>query len=95
MGYFWVNQAQEYLQSLGFGPAARSGRSWPAAYDVRINQYGIDNSFMSDKDYLIRLGKGGVDDAEDAEVIVHEYGHAIHNDQVPGFGTQPRRRLDR
>ena len=28
-----------------------------------------------------------MDDAEDAEVIVHEYGHAVHNAQVPGFGT--------
>jgi hypothetical protein len=27
-----------------------------------------------------------VDDAEDAEVIVHEYGHAVHSDQVPGYG---------
>ena len=40
---------------------------------------GADNSFETDhpKDEL-RFGKGGVDDAEDAEVILHEYGHAIH-----------------
>jgi hypothetical protein len=30
-----------------------------------------------------------VDDAEDAEVILHEYGHAIQDSQVPGFGTTP------
>ena len=28
-----------------------------------------------------------MDDAEDGEVIVHEYGHAVHDAQVPGFGT--------
>jgi Zn-dependent metalloprotease len=28
-----------------------------------------------------------VDDAEDAEVIVHEYGHSVQDSQVPGFGT--------
>jgi hypothetical protein len=28
-----------------------------------------------------------VDDAEDADVIVHEYGHAIQDNQVPGFGA--------
>jgi Zn-dependent metalloprotease len=28
-----------------------------------------------------------VDDAEDAEVIWHEYGHAIQDNQVPGFGS--------
>ena len=38
-------------------------------------------------DLRIRLGKGGVDDAEDAEVIVHEYGHAVHASQVAGFGA--------
>ncbi|MEU3838668.1 M4 family metallopeptidase [Streptomyces sp. NPDC028635] len=87
MAYFWVNEAQEYLQGLGFGSEL------PGANDrvqpVRINQYGADNSFFSDKKAEIRYGKGGVDDAEDAEVIVHEYGHAVHNAQVPGFGTSP------
>lgn len=85
MGYFWVNEAQEYLQSLGFGGELRPILKRP--YDVRIGQYGVDNSYMTDKGDFIRLGKGGVDDAEDAEVIMHEYGHAIHHDQVPGYGT--------
>ena len=85
MGYFWVNQAQEYLQSLGFGSTLRPVNMH--AQDLRINQYGIDNSYQTDKQDFIRLGKGGVDDAEDAEVIVHEYGHAVHASQVPGFGT--------
>ncbi|MGH3306718.1 MAG: M36 family metallopeptidase, partial [Nocardioides sp.] len=87
MAYFWVNQAQEYLQSLGFGTNPKLRDILKRPYDVRINQNGIDNSYMWDKKDLIRLGKGGVDDAEDAEVIVHEYGHAVHHDQVPGFGT--------
>ncbi|MER7515413.1 M4 family metallopeptidase [Streptomyces sp. NPDC126499] len=87
MAYFWVNEAQEYLQGLGFGgelPGANA-RQQP----VRINQWGSDNSFFTDKKAEIRFGKGGVDDAEDAEVIVHEYGHAVHHAQVPGFGTSP------
>jgi hypothetical protein len=33
------------------------------------------------------MGGGGVDDGEDAEVILHEYGHAIHDAQVPGWGS--------
>lgn len=28
-----------------------------------------------------------MDDGEDGEVIVHEYGHAVHDAQVPGFGS--------
>lgn len=84
MGYFWINQAQEYLQSLGFGGNLPGVMDEPL--DLRINQYGGDNSFQTTKPFRITLGKGGVDDAEDAEVIVHEYGHAVHADQVPGYG---------
>src|SRR4051794_8153354 len=77
MAYFWITEAQKYIQSLGFGsryPAVNK-----ESQDVRINQWGQDNSFETThpKDEL-RFGKGGVDDAEDAEVILHEYGHAIH-----------------
>ncbi|MEU5215365.1 M4 family metallopeptidase [Streptomyces sp. NPDC020807] len=87
MAYFWVNEAQEYLQSLGFGTELRGAND--RVQPVRLNQWGADNSFFTDKKGEIRLGKGGVDDAEDADVIVHEYGHAVHDAQVPGFGTTP------
>ncbi|WP_406831182.1 M36 family metallopeptidase [Pedococcus sp. KACC 23699] len=85
MAYFWVNQAQEYLQSLGFGSTLPG--IVHQSFDVKVDQYGGDNSYQTDKPYRVRLGKGGVDDAEDAEVIVHEYGHAVHASQVPGYGT--------
>ncbi len=87
MGYFWVDQTQEYLQSLGFGSTLRP--ILKQSFSVKIDQYGGDNSYQTDKPFRIRLGKGGVDDAEDAEVIVHEYGHAVHQSQVPGYGTSP------
>lgn len=85
MAYFWVDQAQEYLQSLGFGTTLPPANA--ESQDVRIDQYGVDNSFSWDKHDYLKFGKGGVDDAEDAEVIVHEYGHAVHDAQVPGFGS--------
>src|SRR3954470_12876622 len=85
MAYFWVNQAQEYIQSLGFGSSLPPVNAQQQL--VKVDQYGGDNSYETDKPFRIRYGKGGVDDAEDAEVIVHEYGHAVHNAQVPGFGT--------
>jgi zinc metalloprotease ZmpB len=80
MAYFWVTEAQKYIQSLGFGVTRRAIDDGPQA--VRLNQLGADNSFATDhpKNEL-RFGKGGVDDAEDAEVILHEYGHAIHFSQ--------------
>ena len=85
MGYYWVTTSQRYLQHLGFGSTLRPVNQ--RQIELRINQYGGDNSFFRDDKANITLGKGGVDDAEDAEVIVHEYGHSVQDGQVPGFGT--------
>lgn len=87
MAYYWITAAQDYIQSLGFGSTRRGVNNKPQA--VRINQLGYDNSFATDhpKDEL-RFGKGGVDDAEDAEVILHEYGHAIHFAQNFVFASE-------
>ncbi len=85
MAYYWVTEAQKYIQRLGFGSTRRPINR--ESQDLRINQWGADNSFSWDKHDYLRFGKGGVDDAEDAEVILHEYGHAMHDSQVPGFGT--------
>jgi hypothetical protein len=89
MGYYWVTQAQRYIQSLGFGSTLRPVNERPQL--LRINQFGGDNSFYREGTgkLTITLGKGGVDDAEDAEVIVHEYGHSVQDNQVPGFGSTP------
>ena len=84
MGYYWVTTAQEYLQHLGFGSTLRAVNQ--RQIELRINQFGGDNSFFREDKANITLGKGGVDDAEDAEVIVHEYGHSVQDAQVPGFG---------
>jgi zinc metalloprotease ZmpB len=85
MAYYWITQAQRYIQSLGFGSTLPAVNRRQVA--VRINQFGGDNSFFRDTKTDITFGKGGVDDAEDAEVIVHEYGHSVQDAQVPGFGT--------
>jgi hypothetical protein len=85
MGYHWVTTAQLYLQHLGFGSALPPVNQ--RQIELRIDQFGGDNSFFRDDKANITLGKGGVDDAEDAEVIVHEYGHSVQDGQVAGFGT--------
>jgi zinc metalloprotease ZmpB len=87
MAYYWITEAQKYIQSLGFGSTRRPVNM--KAQAVRINQWGLDNSFSTThpKDEL-RFGKGGVDDAEDAEVILHEYGHAIHFSQNFSFASE-------
>jgi hypothetical protein len=90
MGYYWITQAQRYIQSLGFGSTLPAVNKRPQL--LRINQFGGDNSFYREGTgkLTITLGKGGVDDAEDAEVIVHEYGHSVQDNQVPGFGSTPQ-----
>jgi hypothetical protein len=87
MAYYWLTEAQKYIHSLGFGETLRPIDN--RAQSVRINQLGYDNSFATDhpKNEL-RFGKGGVDDAEDAEVILHEYGHAIHFAQNFAFASE-------
>src|SRR3954451_179774 len=87
MAYYWITEAQKYIHSLGFGVSRRAINDEPQ--DARINQWGLDNSFETDhpKNEL-RFGKGGVDDAEDAEVILHEYGHAIHFAQDFSFASE-------
>ena len=87
MAYYWITEAQKYIQSLGFGTTRRAIDKQPQR--VRINQLGADNSFETDHPNLeIRYGKGGVDDAEDAEEILHEYGHAIHSSQNFSFASE-------
>jgi hypothetical protein len=83
MGYYWITESQKYIQRLGFGVWRRPINM--VSQQVRINQWGLDNSFATDKKAELRFGKGGVDDAEDAEVILHEYGHAIHFSQSATF----------
>ena len=85
MVYYWITEAQNYIQRLGFGTGLLPAIN-QESQRVRINQWGADNSFFTDKKDELRFGKGGVDDAEDAEVILHEYGHAIQDSQQAPFG---------
>ncbi len=84
MAYAHIDRAQAYLQSLGL--AAAGDRQVP----VDVNGFPEDNSYFDLSTRSMAFGTGGIDDAEDADVIVHEYGHAVQEDQVPGFpnGTE-------
>jgi Zn-dependent metalloprotease len=79
--YYSITSAQEYIQSLGFNDVNNEPQ------DLKPNGITIDNSFYDPATDMITYGSGGVDDAEDDEVIWHEYGHAIQDAQVPGFGS--------
>ncbi len=80
MVYFALTKAQRYLRSLGFDDVNEGKQE-------AVIRAGMDNSFYDPKKDLLLFGYGGVDDAEDMDLIWHEYGHAILEDQVPGFGV--------
>jgi subtilisin-like proprotein convertase family protein len=88
--YFHVDRTQRYLQSLGY-----TGARAIAAYAIEADAHsagGVDNSFFLPSatrfgEGTLHFGEGGTDDAEDADLIVHEYGHAIQEWISPGtFG---------
>ncbi len=82
--YYAVDALQHYLQQLGFRHVNAESQK------IEVNAFSDDNSFYDDQADKISTGTGGVDDAEDVEVLWHEYGHAIQADQVPGFGITPQ-----
>jgi len=80
MAYFHIDQVRRYLGDLGFNDVLNR------AVEVKIDGLKDDISQYDPPTKSILFGAGGVPDTEDAEIIVHEYGHAIQDDQVPGFG---------
>jgi Zn-dependent metalloprotease len=87
MVYFQINRSQAYIQSLGFsGSNASPNGIADHAQRAVADAFKPDNSFYSSSTKLITFGSGGVDDAEDGDVILHEYGHAMQDSQSPGFG---------
>jgi Zn-dependent metalloprotease len=81
MAYFHIDRMQRYLQSLGFSTVVHR------AIPVTVHYNGEDNSFYSPSTESLNFGDGGVNDAQDADVISHEYGHAIQDSEASGFGA--------
>jgi Zn-dependent metalloprotease len=79
--YYHATESYKRLQELGFSSAHLAG--------LRIDPHGFqgaDNSHYSPSGNWISFGTGGVDDAEDADVIWHECAHAIQYAFVPSWG---------
>jgi hypothetical protein len=75
--YFHLDQSQRYIQSLGFtGTKSILNRAMNVDTDG-VN--GDDNSHFSGTGATgyLAFGHGCVNDSEDADVILHEYGHGI------------------
>lgn len=81
MAYFHIDRVQSRLQALGFTDILNRPQV------VLANGSNEENSWFDPRTKQITTGTGGVDDGEDADVLVHEYGHAIQNDQFASFGS--------
>jgi hypothetical protein len=91
MAYHHIDSLQRFIQSLGFDDVY----NFPIDVYANSEPPGVPYTdpqayFLPDLEArgrgIIAFGSGGVDAAEDPEVIAHEYGHAIQENQVPGFG---------
>jgi len=84
--YFYLDFTQRYIQQLGFTNVNNR------TVAVNINGVADDNSFYSPNGNGtggLTTGSGGVDDAEDAEVMIHEYGHSLQDNSTPNiWGTR-------
>ena len=79
MVYYHIDAVGRYLKGLGFNFVD----DWQIPANVH---FGMTRAgFYDDSDGSINFGDAGVDVAEDAEVIIHEYGHAILDRQVPSI----------
>lgn len=76
MAYYHLDRVQRRLRGYGIYDLQPHPIQVDAHYSVE------DNSFYEAFSNGLYFGTGGVDDAEDAEVIVHEYGHALHFDAL-------------
>jgi zinc metalloprotease ZmpB len=79
--FYHVTASYRRLEELGFSSSQLAA--------LRVDPHGFqgqDNSHYSPTGNWLSFGTGGVDDAEDADVIWHEYGHAIQYTFAPGWG---------
>ncbi|MGE5353261.1 MAG: FlgD immunoglobulin-like domain containing protein [Acidobacteriota bacterium] len=80
--YYTIDTYRQYIGGLGFNP------QWNGNSYIRFNAHGFmdDNAFYSPSGLFLVFGGGCIDLAEDMSVIIHEYGHAIHDALMVGTG---------
>lgn len=76
--YYLIDTQMRYLnQTLGVSVVPNS-----VTGGVRFDPHGFngdDNSSFSPGTDRLQFGEGGIDDAEDADVVLHELGHGLHD----------------
>lgn len=75
MVYYHIDREQRYFQNELQTDNANARQQL-----CNVNGTPEDQSWYSPFGRTITYGYGGVDDSEDADVILHEYGHAVQDD---------------
>jgi len=91
--YFQIDRAQRYLQSLGYTGSRRL-----VDYLLPVDPHaanGSDNSYYIPSATPghggLYFGDGGTDDAEDSDIMLHEFMHVVQDWIAPGaFGGESR-----
>lgn len=85
--FYHLNAYKNYVHSLGY--------TGLPGYRVQVDAHafnGAENSKFTpgDNPPSLQFGDGGIPDAEDAEVVIHEFGHAISHGASPNsaFGHE-------
>lgn len=85
--YFHLDRTIRRLEAMGY----RGSRAiFRAPLEVDAHGTREDNSWYSPGLRQLTFGTGGVDDAEDGETILHEFGHALQDAIIPDFGQSPQ-----
>lgn len=74
--FYHINTFQQYIQTLGIDNL----NDKVEADALSTTSFGDDNSVyinLGTNNHRLLFGPGGVDDGEDADVIIHEYAHAL------------------
>ncbi|MFN8276650.1 MAG: M36 family metallopeptidase [Chitinophagales bacterium] len=86
--FYHLNQQRSHIHQLGFTSADVQVIADPHGLDTCRGA--CDNSYFSAPNNLL-FGRGGVDDGEDADVIVHEYTHFISYNASPNTNAGSER----
>ena len=89
MVVYHISKMNEYLDSLGYDSLLN--------YAIHVDPHALNGQDQSMFNFgytppRLYFGEGGVDDAEDADVIVHELSHAISHAAAPNTNTGTERR---